>query len=123
MKKTLIFALLLVITIGGLNAAVTSKSKEVTGNWKYEVPSAPAGYDKGTLVFSEKEGKLIGEVKFADGYKIAMKDVVYQEGVVKCSLYIDYEQITVKAKLEGSKLIGTVNTPDGEMKLTAEKIL
>lgn len=52
-----------------------------------------------------------------------MKDVVYQEGVLKCSVSIDYEQVTVKAKLDGSKLTGTVSSSEGEMKLTAEKIL
>ena len=122
MKKTLIFALLLVITIGGLNAAVTGGNNDVVGNWKYEVPSAPAGYEKGTLTFTEKEGKLTGEVKFADGYKIALKEATYKDGLLKCGLYVDYELITVEAKIDSTKMNGKVISSEGEMKLTAEKI-
>ena len=122
MKKFMILALFVAIVTGGLNAAVSQASKEVVGNWKYEVPSAPYGYEKGTLVFSEKEGKLVGEVKFADGYKIEMKNVTYEAGVLKCGLYVDYEYVSVNAKIEGEKMSGIVNTPDGDMKLTAEKL-
>jgi len=122
MKKLMIRAFLFVVVFGSVNAAVTQASNVLVGSWKYEVPSAPYGYEKGTLVFAEKEGKLVGEVKFADGYKIDMKDVNLEEGgVVKCGLYVDYEYVSVKAKIEGGKMTGTVNIPDGEMKLTAEK--
>jgi hypothetical protein len=64
---------------------------------------------------------LLAKIKFADGYKIDLKEVTYEEGVVKCSLYVDYNLVTVKAKIEGKKLTGTVNTPEGDMKITAEK--
>jgi hypothetical protein len=121
MKKLMVLTFLFAVVIGSANAVVSQASKDVVGNWKYEVPSAPYGYEKGTLEFTEKEGKLAGEVKFADGYKITMKDVTYEEGVLKCGLYVDYEYVSVKAKIEGNKMTGTVNTPEGEMKLTAEK--
>jgi hypothetical protein len=122
MKKLMILTFLFAVVIGSANAVVSQASKDVVGNWKYEVPSAPYGYEKGTLVFSEKDGKLVGEVKFADGYKIDMKEVKMEEGgVLKCGLYVDYEYVSVKAKIEGTKMTGTVNTPEGEMKLTAEK--
>ena len=121
MKKLMILAFLFTIVLGSVNAAVSQGNSDVVGNWKYEVAGAPTGYEKGTLVFTEKEGKLAGEVKFADGYKIEMKDVTYDAGVVKCGLYVDYEYVSVKAKIEGTKMTGTVNTPEGEMKLSAEK--
>ena len=107
-----------------LNAQASGAvNKDVVGNWKYEVAGAPYGYEKGTLVFAEKEGKLVGEVKFADGYKIEMKEVKVEEnGVVKCGLYVDYEYISVTIKLEGTKMSGSVNTPDGELKLKADKL-
>lgn len=121
MKKLMILTFLFVVVIGSANAVVSQASKDVVGNWKYEVPTAPYGYEKGTMVITEKEGKLAGEVKFADGYKIDLKDVTYEEGVLKCGLYVDYEYVSVKAKIEGTKMTGTVNTPEGDMKITAEK--
>ena len=122
MKKLMILAFLFVIVISSANATVSQASKDLIGNWKYEVPSAPYGYEKGTLVFTEKEGKLVGEVKFADGYKIDMKNVTFENGELKCGLYVDYEYVSVKAKIEGNKMTGAANTPEGEMKLTAEKL-
>jgi hypothetical protein len=121
MKKFMILAFLIAVVTGSINAATAQSNKDVVGNWKYEVPSAPYGYEKGTLVFSEKEGKLVGEVKFADGYKIDMKNVTYEAGVLKCGLYVDYEYVSVNAKIEGTKMSGTVNIPDGDLKLSAEK--
>lgn len=122
MKKLLVFAFLVAIVAGTVNAAVATGNKEVVGEWKYEVPTAPYGYEAGTLVFNEKEGKLVGEVKFSDGYKIELKNVTYAEGVLKCGLYVDYEYVSIKAKVDGKKMTGAVDTPEGEMKLTAEKV-
>lgn len=121
MKKLMILAFLFTVVLGSVNATASQENNDVIGNWKYEVPTAPVGYDKGVMVISENEGKLVGEIKFADGYKIDLKEVTYEEGVVKCSLYVDYNLVTVKAKVEGKKLTGTVNTPEGDMKITAEK--
>ena len=70
MKKLLVFAFLIAIVAGTVNAAVGAGNEDVIGEWKYEVPSAPYGYEKGTLVLNEKEGKLAGHVKFENGYKM-----------------------------------------------------
>lgn len=121
MKKLVFLVFVVVAVIGSVNVSSAADVKEVVGSWKYEVPSAPYGYEKGTLIFTEKEGKLVGEVKFADGYKIEMKNVTYENGELKGGLYVDYEYVSVKAKIEGNKMTGAVNTPDGEMKLNAEK--
>jgi hypothetical protein len=121
MKKLMILALVVLAVIGSVNVSLATGNKDVVGSWKYEVPTAPHGYEKGTLVFTEKEGKLAGEVKFADGYKIDMKNVTYENGELKGGLYVDYEYVSVKIKIEGNKMTGVANTPEGEMKLTAEK--
>jgi hypothetical protein len=122
MKNLLILAFFMAAAILNVKASGAA-NKDVVGSWKYEVAGAPYGYEKGTLVFAEKEGKLVGEVKFADGYKIEMKEVKVEEnGFVKCGLYVDYNYINVNLKIEGVKMTGSVNTPDGEMKLKAEKV-
>jgi hypothetical protein len=122
MKKLLVFAFLVAIVAGTVNAAVATGNADVVGEWKYEVPTAPYGYEAGTLVFTETDGKLGGEVKFADGYKIELKNVTYADGVLKCGLYVDYEYVSIKAKVDGKTITGAVDSPEGEMKLTAKKI-
>ncbi len=121
MKKLMIIALIIVAVMGSTKVLLAAGNEDVTGSWKYEVPTAPHGYEKGTLVFTEKEGKLFGEVIFADGYKIDMKNLTFENGELKGGLYVDYEYVSINAKIEGNKMTGVANTPEGEMKLTAEK--
>lgn len=122
MKKMMIFAFLLALIAGSANALPAQANKDLVGEWKYEVPTAPYGYEKGSLTFTEKDGKLVGEVKFADGYKIELKNVTYEAGTLKCGLYVDYNYVSIKAKVEGTKMTGAVDSPEGEMKLSAEKV-
>ncbi len=122
MKKLMTLAFLVAIFVGTVNAAAAQNNKKVIGEWKYEAPAAPYGYEKGSLIISEKDGKLAGVVKFEDGYKIELKKVTFAEGVFKCGLYVDYEYVSVKAKIDGKKMKGAVNTPEGEMPITATKV-
>src|SRR5210317_1384359 len=115
MKKLLILVLFFVAISGALNAAVSQANKDVVGEWKYEVPTAPYGYEKGSLIVTEKEGELAGEIKFADGYKVELKNLVFNDNVFKFGLYIDYEYISITVNIDGKKMKGTVNTPEGNM--------
>lgn len=121
MKRILVVAFLLAVVSSNVFASSAQANKEVVGEWKYEVPTAPYGYESGTIIIAEKEGELTGEVKMADGYKIDLKNVTYTDGVLKCGLYVDYEYVSIKAKVEGKTLTGTVDSPEGEMKMTASK--
>lgn len=121
MKKLLVVIMFFATVSGTLKAAVSQENKDVVGEWKYEVPTAPYGYEKGSLIITEKEGNLAGEVKFADGYKVELKNLIFADNVFKCGLYIDYDYISITANIEGKKMNGTVKTPEGDMKLTAEK--
>lgn len=121
MKKLVILAMIVIAVFGSVNALQASNNKDVIGSWKYEAPTAPYGYEKGTLTFAEKEGKIVGEVKFADGYKIDLKNVTHENGEIKCGLYVDYEYINVNIKIDGKKMTGVAKTPEGDLKLTGEK--
>ncbi|NOR76802.1 MAG: hypothetical protein GQ525_16790 [Draconibacterium sp.] len=122
MKKVVILTLMVAMFAGVVNATVSQGNKEIVGEWKYEAPSAPYGYEKGSLIISEKEGALAGVVKFEDGYKIELKKITYAEGVFKCGLYVDYEYVSIKTKVEGKNMKGAVTTPEGDMPITATKI-
>ena len=122
MKKLLIFVFFAALIAGQVSAIEGASNKALVGEWKYEVPTAPYGYEKGVLILSEKEGKLAGEVKFEDGYKIDLKNITFEEGVFKCGLYVDYEYVSIKAKVDGKKMEGQVDSPEGEMKITASKV-
>jgi len=122
MKKLIILTFLLAIIAGSFDASAKVRKKNVIGDWKYEAPTAPYGFETGILAFFEKEGKLDGELKLADGYKISLEDVKLEKNVLSFGLYVEGGYVTVNTKIEGESLSGTVDTPDGELKLTAKKI-
>jgi hypothetical protein len=121
MKKTWIFACIAAFVAISTNAGVDQDDKGLVGEWKFEVPSAPYGYEKGTLYFFEKDNKLEGEVEFGESYKTKLTNLRYVEDSIKCNLYVDNEHVDVKAKVEGEKIRGVANTSIGVMTFTAEK--
>ena len=54
--------------------------------------------------------------------KLNWKNVTYAESVFKCGLYVDYEYVSIKAKVAGKEMTGAVDTPEVEMKITAKKV-
>ncbi|WP_347838058.1 hypothetical protein [uncultured Draconibacterium sp.] len=122
MKNLMLFVLVVFLAVNTVSAVEKSATKEIVGEWKYEVPSAPYGYNMGTLVIEEKEGKLLGHTKLEDGYKIDLKEVTYNDGIFKCGLYVDYNYVSIKAEVKGKNMKGMVDTPDGEMPITASKV-
>ena len=121
MKKVFLLMFMAALFSGVSQATVIQANEDITGEWKYESPHAPYGYEKGSIIVSEKEGKLMGEIKFADGYKMDLKNVSYKDGVLKCSITIDYNDIAIKATIDGNKMKGTADSPDGALPFTAEK--
>lgn len=69
MKKMLVFACIAAFVAISTNAGVDQDYKGLVGDWKFEVPSAPYGYEKGMLSFFEKDNKLEGKVEFGESYK------------------------------------------------------
>jgi hypothetical protein len=121
MKKMLVFACIAAFVAISTNAGVDQDYKGLVGEWKFEVPSAPYGYEKGMLSFFEKDNKLEGEVKFGEGNKIKLTHLRHANDSIKCNLYVDNEHVDVKAKVEGEKIQGVANTSIGVMTFTAEK--
>lgn len=76
MKKMLFFAFIAVFVAISTNAGIDQDYKGLVGEWKFEVSSAPYGYEKGMLYFFEKDNKLEGKVKFGEGNKIKFKPTV-----------------------------------------------
>lgn len=121
MKKVLILFIIAVFGPYVLHAGAPAEKNEIIGKWKYESQHAPYGYEKGSIIVSEKEGKLTGEVIFADGYKLPLRDVTYADGKLKCKFTVDYNEIAIKATVEGLKMKGTADSPEGALPFTAEK--
>ena len=121
MKRVMIAMMFFLTVVPARLALADDKNKDVIGNWKVEVNSAPYEYSKSTLTIAEKDGLLSGTVKFDTGNQIAVKTVTLVKDELTLELYVEYNYIKVKAKVAGNKITGTVNTPDGAMPLVATR--
>jgi hypothetical protein len=122
MKKTLFILLLIAFASVITKTAMAADNKAVIGSWKCVVPDVPYEYTNSTITFVEKEGKLTGNVKFENGTVNNLNSVKLNNSQLILTLYVDGYEIIVDGKLAGSKITGTVDTPDGKVSFTANKV-
>lgn len=122
MKKLIwSFMFLFAITIGivsQLQAKV--KNKPIIGEWIYEVSQAPYGYEKGSLIFSEKDGQTVCIIKLEAG-ELAVSNLKVEKNKITFTTMVDGNPINVDLTREKNKLTGTVDSPEGPKTLTAVK--
>jgi hypothetical protein len=122
MKRIIAFTGIFFLFVYIANAWTFKDLNAVSGKWKYQVTSAPEGYQNGVMVLTVKDNALNGEVSLPDGGKIIMRDAVYEKDTLTFTVNVDYEYIKIKLTVNGNKMKGVVNSPDGPLALTAEKI-
>jgi len=122
MKKLLwSFMLLTAITsLAGANLQAEIKNKPLLGEWLYSVSDVPYGYEKGSLIFSEKEGKTICIIKVEAGELVAT-DLKIERKKITFTTTVEGSSINIALDRIKNKLIGKVDTPDGPKTLTAIK--
>lgn len=120
MKKVL-FIIVLLGLIYPVARPVAADNSAVVGSWKCAVIDVPYEYSNSVITFVEKEGKLTGTVKFDSGEEVKISTVKYTNSQLVLSLYVEGYSITVDGKVAGSKITGTVDTPDGKVNFTANK--
>lgn len=122
MKKQLLALLFLVAVsmFSSIQLQAEEKNNELIGEWVYQVSDAPYGYEKGSLIFSEKEGKIVCVIKLEAGELEASNLKVEKEKITFLT-YVDGSPINVALTRDKNKLSGTVDSPEGPKTLTAEK--
>ena len=104
----------------GFQLQAEVKNKPILGEWLYEVSEAPSGYEKGSLIFSEKDGQTICVIKLEAG-ELAVSNLKIDKEKVCFTTTVDGNSLNVELKREDNKLIGKVDTPEGPKTLTAQK--
>lgn len=113
--------LLLAITIFSMfQLQAEVKNKKILGEWTYEVSDAPYGYEKGSLIFSEKAGQTVCVVKL-DAGELAVSDLKIVKNKVTFTTQVQGNSINVELIRKKSKMTGMVDSPEGQKKMTAVK--
>jgi hypothetical protein len=122
MKKGLFILILISLCTFIARPALAADNKAVVGSWKCSVTDVPYEYTSSVITISEKDGKLIGSVKFENGTVNNMNTVKFNNSQLILSLYVDGYEILVDGKVAGTKITGTVDTPDGKVNFTASRV-
>lgn len=118
MRKLVFLFVILIITS---MAYAELKPKQVIGKWKYTVQT-DQGDMSGSLLFSDKEGKLEGEVYPDNGGTFKMTKVELKENnTLYFELQPEYDVIKVSVKIENNKFKGKGSTYQGDFTLIGEK--
>lgn len=95
-------------------------NKSLLGEWIYEVSEAPYGYDKGSLIFSEKDGQTVCVIKLEAG-ELAVSNLKVEMEKITFTVYVDGNPVNVELVMENDKLTGNVDSPEGLKSMTAAK--
>lgn len=122
MKKLVgIFFTLSLILIGStspLKAEV--KNKQLLGEWVYEVADAPYGYEKGSLIFAEKDGKTVCTIKLEAG-ELPAENLKIDGNKISFSALVEGSTVAIELTHEKDKLTGKADSPEGPKTITAKK--
>lgn len=122
MKKqsaTLVF-ILFVFLFSSFELFADGINKSLKGEWVYEVSDAPYGYEKGSLVFSEIDGKTVCVVKLEAG-ELAVSNLKVKMDTITFTTYVDSNAVNVELIRKNDRLTGKVDSPEGPKNLTAIK--
>jgi hypothetical protein len=115
------FMLLLAFTLGSttqINAKV--KNKHLLGEWVYNVSEAPYGYEKGSLIFSEKDRQTVCLIKLEAG-ELETSNLKVKKNKITFTATVNGNSISIELTRDKNKLTGKVDTPEGPKMLTAIK--
>lgn len=122
MKKqsatTVLFILAFVFSCFQVQADEINKS--LLGEWIYEVSEAPYGYDKGSLIFSEKDGQTACVIKLEAG-ELEVSNLKVEKEKISFTTNVDGSEVNVELIMENEILTGKVDSPEGPKTLTAVK--
>lgn len=120
-KLTGLFLLItLILTFSSNQLRADEKSKALLGEWLYEVNEAPYGYDKGSLVFAEKDGQITCVIILEAG-ELPTNDLTVENEKITFTTSVEGSTINIVLTLENEKLSGLVDSPEGPKKITATR--
>jgi len=122
MKKVLgifiMFSMVLMFSASQVKAEV--KNKQLLGEWVYEVSDAPYGYEKGSLIFAEKDGQTVLTIKLEAG-EMPADSLKIEGNKISFSAQIQGSTINIELTHEKDQLTGKADSPEGPKTIIAKK--
>ena len=119
--KRLLLLLALTVAVAITFTANAQTKKSAIGSWKFEVPQAPYGYDKGIILIVQQGDSLAGEIKMDSGESFKLNKITSKNDSINVSTYVQGEPVNVNAKIDGDRMSGQAYWSQGSMDLKAER--
>ena len=101
-------------------AALFAQKADIAGKWAYTAHDVPAGYEAGTMTFSEKKGKLSGVVRIQGG-DTETSEITQTKDAFRFSLCVDGAEVVLTLKREGDFLVGTAEAGGESFPISLER--
>jgi len=98
------------------------KTKNIVGTWEYTVPDAPSHYQKGTIIFEDKEGELTGYF-LIDGFKAQLKNLKSLKRNVTFEAYIQGVTVSFDLTFKKKSFLGSATYSEGTLDISGHKKL
>ena len=90
------------------------------GTWEYHAPQAVPEYSSGQIVINRSSVDSYYILIKANGQEFTGNEVIYSDGNLSFSSYIESEYVTFKIKIAGNNMTGTATYSEGSIELTAK---
>ena len=123
MKKIIPFVTLFIFFSSSVLAQSVNEKKDPVGQWKFDAPYAPEGYNKGTIDIGFAEDKFTANMAFTDlDYTFSGEKIKVENDSVCFMIWIESTDVSVSLKMEDkSTMTGTAVYIDGTVPLTLTK--
>ncbi len=125
MKKLVLLSSLVltfVLVSAFSNIESSKKHRKLIGTWSYEALDAPYQYQKGEIVFVNKDNKLSGYM-MVNEYKIDVEEIVVIKKNVTFKVNVEGEMVTFNMNYKRKIMAGTATYSGGSIDITGTKIL
>ncbi len=103
------------------NIESSKKHRKLVGTWSYEALDAPYQYQKGEIVFVNKDGELSGYMKVNE-YKIDIEEIVAIKKNVTFKVNVEGEVVTFNLNYKKKTMEGTATYSSGSLDITGKKV-
>jgi hypothetical protein len=124
MKKTVLFALIVTLTVLAVSAQSPAVKYNPVGKWQFEAPYAPPEYSIGTIEVGLNAEKYTATMVFSGiDFKLPGEQVEFENNTLKFLIFVEGMDVNIALNLESeSKMSGKAIHSEGEIPITLTRV-
>ena len=122
MKVKVIASLILIAFVSSAYTPDTAVFglKKFAGEWTYDAPQAPSGYQQGTFTFEKVKKTLTGKATIG-GQTGELHEIVTVKNHLSCEANVQGETVILELDFEKDSFSGTATSSMGSLPITGKR--